>query len=146
MKFTCITEINSPINKVAELFGNTNNLKKWQPGLVSYETFRGNAGEVGAKAKIIFNHRNQTMELTETIMVNNLPEELTALYEHKHMTNTMSNRFTPINANQTKMQTDIHYTKFNGFMPKMMALLLPGVFKKQTQKSLDNFKDFVEKS
>jgi len=145
MKFTCTTEINSPINRVVELFGNTNNLKEWQPGLGSYETISGHAGDVGAKARIIFNYHNQTMELIETMIVNKLPEELTALYEYKHMTNTMSNRFTPINPNQTRMQTDIHYTKFNGFMPKMMALLMPGVFKNQTQKSLDNFKAFVER-
>jgi len=146
MKFTCSTEINSPINKVVALFGDTNNLKQWQPGLVSYEIISGKAGEVGAKAKIIFNYHNQTMELIETMMVNNLPQEKTALYEHKHMVNTMSNRFTAIDVNRTKMQTDIHYTKFNGFMPKMMALLMPGMFKKQTQKSLENFKAFVEKS
>ena len=33
---------------------------------------------------------------------------------------------------------------FNGFMPRLMAMLMPGMFKRQTQKWLDQFKVFSE--
>lgn len=33
----------------------------------------------------------------------------------------------------------------NGIMPKLMAKLFPGMFKKQSQKWMDQFKEFVEK-
>jgi hypothetical protein len=144
MKFACSTEINSPINNVVELFGNTDNLKKWQEGFVSFEHISGTPGEKGAKSKIVYNTGKHIIELTETITTNNLPAEITSLYEHKHMTNTMRNCFTPINADQTKMDIYIEYTKFNGVIPKLMAFFMPGVFKKQTQKWLDNFKRFAE--
>jgi len=41
-------------------------------------------------------------------------------------------------------KVEIEYTRFNGIMPKIMAFLMPGVFKKQTQKWLDQFKMFTE--
>ncbi len=145
MRFTCTTEINVPIDKVITLFDNTANLKKWQNGLVSHEHISGSPGQPGAKSKIVFNTGKHVIELIETITVKNLPHEMTGLYEHKHMVNTMTNRFSSIGENKTRYDAEIHYTKFVGFVPKMMALLMPGIFKKQVQKTIDNFKLFAEK-
>jgi hypothetical protein len=145
MKFTCSVTIHAPVQKVAELFGNEDNYKKWQPGFVSIQHISGDAGEPGAKSKIIVQPGKHTIELVETILVNNLPAEISALYEHKHMVNTMANRFTALGENDTRHETEITYTKFIGFMPKMMALLMPGLFKNQTQQWLEKFKLFAEK-
>ena len=144
MKFTCSVEINAPIAKVVELFDSVENLKKWQTGLVSYDHLSGKQGEPGAKSKIVIETGKHRIELIETILVRNLPHEVTGLYEHEHMVNTMSNRFTPIGENATRYDAEIDYTKFIGFIPKMMALLMPGMFRKQVQKTLDRFKVFVE--
>lgn len=57
----------------------------------------------------------------------------------------MKNRYTSLGTNQTKYDVEIEYTRFNGLLPKMMAIFKAGVFKKQTQKWLDQFKVFVEK-
>lgn len=145
MKFTCAVEINAPITKVVELFDNTDNLKEWQQGFVSHEHVSGTPGAVGAKSKLTYNTGKRIIELTETITAKNLHSEMTALYEHSHMVNTMSNRFSPVSQHKTKMETIIEYTKFYGFMPKLMSILTPGTFKKQTQQWLENFKAFVEK-
>ena len=145
MKFTCSVTINAPINKVVELFTNREKLKEWQDGYVGTKQISGTPGTVGAKSKITYKNRKHLMEITETIMVKNLPSEITALYEHEHMVNTMRNNFTPVSPTQTKWESNIEYTKFIGFIPNLMSLVLPGVFKKQTQKWLDNFKVFAEK-
>ncbi len=55
MKFTCAVKINLPVEKVARLFDDKNNLKDWQEGFVSSESISGKPGEVGAKSKIIYN-------------------------------------------------------------------------------------------
>ena len=144
MKFTCTAEINLPINKVVDLYSNTDNLRKWQDGFVSKELISGSAGQPNAKSRIIMTFRNKKMELIETIQSNNLPEKITALYEHAHMVNTMTSRFQLINDNKTEFNMDIHYTRFIGFMPKLMSLIMPGAFKKQTQKMVDSFKTFAE--
>jgi len=57
----------------------------------------------------------------------------------------MTNRFYPIGKNRTKYDAEIHYTKFIGFVPKIMALRMPGVFRRQVQQTIDKFKSFAEK-
>jgi len=141
MKFICHTDINAPLHKVIELFENPDNLKEWQDGFKSLEPIRGAPGEVGAKSKLTY----EKLELVETIIRNELPEEFKANYEHKHMTNTMSCKFTKIESNKTRFEQEIEYTQFNGFLPKLIAKLFPGMFKKQVQKWLNQFKVFAEK-
>ena len=144
MKFTCKVDIDAPIQKVVELFNNPDNLRKWQDGFISFEHISGNKGEAGSKSRLLYKAGKNGMELIETILVNNLPQEMKGLYEHKHMVNTMSNLFTELENNKTRYVAEIEYTKFIGFIPRMMSLLMPGLFKKQTQKFLNRFKRFVE--
>ena len=146
MKFTCSVEINAPLNKVVELFDNTDNLKKWQEGFVSFDTISGMPGTPGAKSKIVYNSGKHVIELTETIKTKDLPKEMSAFYEHKHMDNFMSNQFSGIDSSRTKMEMHVEYTRFGGIMPKLIAVLMPSIFKKQSQKWLENFKAFVEKN
>ncbi|GHN03076.1 hypothetical protein WSM22_45650 [Cytophagales bacterium WSM2-2] len=146
MKFTCTVDIDKPIDKVILLFENPDNMKEWQDGFVSMTHISGIRGIAGAKSLLVYNTDNRRMELTETVLIKDLPSEMKALYEHTHMVNTMSNRFSSVGSNKTRWNVEIEYTKFNGFVPKMMALFTPGVFRKQTQKWLDQFKVFAEKS
>ena len=141
MKFTCYTDIEAPLNKVIELFENPDNLKEWQDGFISIESISGTPGEVGSKSKLTY----EKLTLIETILRNELPEEFKANYEHKHMVNTMSCRFKKIDSNTTRFEQEINYTKFNGLAIKLMAKLFPGMFKKQVQKWLNQFKTFTEK-
>ena len=145
MKFTCSAEINLPVKRVSALFNDPNNLERWQEGFISHQHLRGIPGEAGAKSRITILHRNRRMILIETIIFKNLPFELDALYEQEHMVNTLANRFISINENKTQYEAQVEYIKFIGFMPKLMALLMPGMFKRQTQKWVNRFKAFAEK-
>lgn len=60
------------------------------------------------------------------------------------MTNTMTSRFSELGENKTEYTAEIEYTKFNGIIPKLMSMLFPGMFKKQSQKWLEQFKSFAE--
>jgi hypothetical protein len=111
---------------------------------VRIEHLSGVPGEVGAKSKIVFRHGKGEMVLIETILVKRRPEELTGLYEHTHMVNTMCNRFRAVGPERTRYEAEIEYTQFNGWMPRLMARLMPGMFKKNTQRMLDRFKTFAE--
>ena len=145
MEFTCSVTINQPIEKVTELFNNPDNLKEWQDGFVRMEHLIGEPGAVGSQTKLVYLIRGKEMELIETILVNELPFEFTGRYEAKTMVNTMKNTFTPLGDNQTQYDAYLQYTEFNGFIVKAMAFLMPGMFKKQTQKWLNQFKAFAEK-
>ena len=144
MKFSCSVDINLPVNRVIELFDNPDNMGKWQDGFVSFEHLSGVSGQPGAKAKVTYNMNGREMVLIETVKVRDLPHEFSGTYEHKHMTNSMKNSFKDLGNNKTRWTAELHYTKLNGFMIKIMAFLFPGMFKKQTQKWLNQFRDFAE--
>jgi hypothetical protein len=79
MNYTCSVEIDLPVEKIVRLFDNDENLKEWQGGFISIEQISGIPGESGAKSRIIFQTGKHRMELMETILVKNLPNEKTGL-------------------------------------------------------------------
>ena len=52
MKYQNEIEIDLPVNKVVELFDNPENLKRWMPGLQSFEHISGTPGQPGAKSRL----------------------------------------------------------------------------------------------
>ncbi len=145
MKYICSVEIDAPIDKVVALWENEENFKEWQDGFESIEHLEGVPHTKNAKSKIVLDGKVR-IELIETILSINLPEEKVALYEHIHMTNTQASRFQTIENNRTRYTSEVEYTKFNGFMIKLMAKLFPGKFKGQSQKWMDQFKTFAEQT
>ena len=85
------------------------------------------------------------MELTETVLVSDLPNEFKILIEHKHLHNTMNSKFTEVDKNTTLWTAEIDYFKVNFWPAKIMMRLFPNMFRKQGQKWSDNFKKFAEK-
>ncbi len=144
MKFTCEITISRPRSEVANAFKNPENLDKWQEGFLRKEPLSGEPEQAGSTANIYFKFGKGEMELTETILSNKLPDSFSGEYVHKHMTNTMLSTFIEISPTETLYKAEVEYTKFVGFMPKLMATLFPGMFKKQVQKWLNNMKIFLE--
>ena len=142
MKYTVETEIDLPLGKVIELFDNPDNLKYWMDGLVNFESISGIPGQPGAKSRLIFRMGNRNIEMTETITVKRLPEEFTGTYEANGVYNIVKNRFISIPGNKTLYITE-NYFEFKGFM-KIIAFIMPGSFKRQSLKYLQDFKRFAE--
>ncbi len=145
MKYICTIEIDLPIERVSTLWADERNFHHWQDGFQSITLLEGEKDAVGAKSKIVLQHGKRRMELLETIITNNLPQERKASYEHIHMTNTQATRFESISDEKTRYISEVEYNQFNGFLPKLMAKLVPGMFKKQSQKWIGQFKAFAEK-
>lgn len=143
MKYNVETEINLPIAKVIELFENPDNMSKWQPGFISLEHLSGTPGKDGAKSILKYKMGKREIEMIETITNNNLPHEFHGTYEAKNVYNIQQNFFTEIGSNKTKWVSNCEF-QLNGFM-KVLGWLMPGMFKKQSQKYLDLFKAFAEK-
>lgn len=142
MKFRCSTIINASIARVADGFTSEEIMKQSQDGFLRKEQLTGEPWTAGSTSKLYY----KNLELKETILSNTLPAAFEALYEHKHMVNTMHCTFTAIDTSTTQLVQEIHYTSFSGFIPKIMASLFPGLFKKQVQKWLDKFKTALEKT
>lgn len=142
MKHTSEITIKQPIDKVIELFDNPDNLKHWQPGLLSFEPISGTPGQPGAKSRLKFDMNGRQIEMIETVTVRNLPSEFSGTYEAKGVYNVSKNYFSAIDAGTTKFVSENEF-QFSGFM-KIIGWLMPGSFKKQSYKYLENFKAFAE--
>ena len=142
MKYSTEVEINLPVKKVVELFDNPDNLKHWMEGLQNFEHISGTPGQPGAKSRLKFKMGNREIEMIETITVRNLPEEFSGTYEAKGVFNIVKNKFIPISVNKTKHITESEF-QFSGMM-KLMGIIMPGAFKKQSMKFLNSFKNFAE--
>jgi len=144
MKFTVKIKINLARNKVIELFDSTENLKKWQPGLLSFEHQSGTPGEVGAKSRLQYKMGKREIEMVETITVKNLPDEFSGIYEAKGVRNEVKNYFYKVDKNTNKWVSENEF-RCSGFI-KIIAFFMPGSFKKETMKYLEYFKEFTENS
>lgn len=143
MKFTVQKEIDRPIEKVVELFDNPENMKHWQPGLVSFEHLSGTPGQPGAKSRLRYKMGKREIEMIETITVRDLPGEFSGTYEAEGVVSTVKNFFKPVSENKTLYITENEFS-FSGFM-KVIGFLMPGAFKKESQKYIEQFKEFAEK-
>ena len=142
MKYELEVDINLPREKVIELFDNQDNISKWQCGLESFEHLSGEPGTVGAKSLIKYNMNKRKIEMTETIIKKDLPNEYWFTFEAKGMWNQVENYFEVIDENTTKWRIDNDF-KGKGMLA-LMLFLMPGMFKKQSLKFMNNFKAFAE--
>lgn len=142
MKYTLEVEIALPSKRVVELFENPENWPKWQPSLISYEQINGSVGETGSKTRLVHKMGGKEVEMIETVESNNLPEKYTVTYEAKGAWNRVVNSFIEEGPDRTKWVFETEF-KCSGFL-KVMAFLMPGMFKKQSRKDMQRFKDFAE--
>lgn len=129
MKIQGSLDIKKPQNIVAELFVDPENIKEYQDGFQKKELVSCKMGQEGSVSKMYYKDKHRTMELTETIISNKLPDSFEALYEHTQMVNVMKCQFIQISSNITRYEYEIEYTRINWFMPKLIAILFPGVTK-----------------
>ncbi len=142
MKYELSVEIEKPIEDVIALFDSVDNLYEWMDGLESFEHLEGTPGEVGAKAKLKFDMNGRKIEMIETITVKDLPREFSATYDAQGVNNIVRNRFQKINDDRTSYETENEF-QFSGIM-KIFSWIMPGQFKKQSLKYMEDFKKFAE--
>jgi len=142
MQFSCETIINLPREKVVRLFDNPGNLKKWMEGLQNFDHISGREGYPGAKSRMVFHNDGRRLELIETIVSRNLPEELIGTYETKGIFNKVANYFYEDGPQRTRWVSENEF-QFSGLM-NLMILFMRSAFPKQTQRHMENFKTFAE--
>lgn len=143
MKYTSEIIVNVPIKEFIEKLDNPENMKHWQRGLIDYDHISGTPNEIGSKMKLTYKMGKREMELVETITFQDLPHALHTTYDTKGMHNIQENFFEEIDANTTKWTSKNEFLA-TSFMLRMMTLLMPGAFKKQSKKYLQDFKNFAE--
>lgn len=144
MKYTTEVIIDLPREEVIRKLDNPENMKHWQRGLVGYKQLNEkDPGAVGAQMELEYKMGKREMVMTETITKYNFPEEFHANYDAKGVHNIQQNYFHEIDSNTTKWVSESEF-QFASFGMKLFGWLMPGAFKKQSQKYLNDFKNFAE--
>lgn len=142
MKYACDMTLDLPRDRVVELMDNEENLYKWQKSLVKYEHESGEPGQVGAVSRQHHKMGKREVHMTETITVRDFPNQFSAIYAADGVWNQIENYFTENPDGTTHWHLTSEF-RCKGFM-RVMCWLLPGMFKKQTQEFMMDFKKFAE--
>ncbi|MBS9462657.1 SRPBCC family protein [Flagellimonas sp. 389] len=142
MKYTSEITVNLNRKAFLEKLNNPEDMKHWQRDLISYEHLSKNPGEEGAQMSMDYKMGKRGFKMVETIIKNNLPEELHSMYDTKGVQNIQKNYFSEIGG-KTKWISENEFI-FSGFGMKLIGLLMPGAFKKQSKQYMEDFKAFAE--
>ena len=143
MKYSTEIQVALSRTKFIEKWDSAENMKHWQKGLKAYKHLDGKPGREGSKMELKYQMGKRDLVMIETILKSNLPYEFHATYDAKGVHNIQKNFFKELDENNTLWVTESEF-QFSGLFMKLMGLLMPGAFKKQTLEYLKSFKAFAE--
>ncbi|KHD75668.1 SRPBCC family protein [Actinoplanes utahensis] len=155
MRYTVSIEIAQPRERVAQLLADPVHLPKWLRGLVLHEPLNGMHGQVGTRSRVVMRTGGQEMEGTETITrrepadLHGIPAESVVFFEReivaKGMWSAARERLTEAGPESTLWVSENEY-RFSGVLMRLMGLVMPGAFRKQSSQHMQDFKAFAEQS
>jgi hypothetical protein len=153
MKYTNSIEIALPQETVAQLLADPAHLPKWLRGLVLHEPLSGVHGQLGTRSRVVMQSGRQTMECTETITrrepadLHAIPRGVVVHFDREivgaGMWSVVRERLTGVNPRTTLWESESEY-RFSGLLMRLVGLLMPSAFRKQSQQHLQDFKAFAE--
>ena len=153
MKYTVSIEIALPRERVAQMLADPEHMPKWLRGLVVHEPLSGEHGQVGTTSRVVLQTGQQQIEATETITrrepvdLHGIPSDSVVHFEReivaKGMWSAARERLTEAGPEATLWESENEY-RFSGVMMRLVGLLMPGAFRKQSQRHMQDFKAFAE--
>jgi Polyketide cyclase / dehydrase and lipid transport len=153
MKYTVSIEIALPRERVAQLLADPAHLPKWLRGLVLHEPLNGTHGQVGTTSRVVMQMGKQKMEGTETITrrepvdLHGIPRESVVHFDREIVSegtwSAVRDQLTEAGPQTTLWESESEY-RFKGLMMRLIGLLMPGAFRKQSQQYMHDFKAFAE--
>ena len=142
MKFHLETTVDISFERLIQLFENPENLHKWQPSVISFKRLSGEIGQEGATSELYYDMIIKKIVMKETVLKRDLPDLFVLRYDADGVSNVVTNNFKQLSNGKTRwiMHNDF---KFSGVM-RFAAGALKGVFKKQTELTMERFKKFAE--
>ena len=153
MKYTVSIEIAMPREAVAQLLADSAHLPKWLRGMVLHEPLSGVHGHVGTKSRVVMQMGQQKFEATETITrrepadLREIPQGSVVHFEREivgeGMWSAARDRLTEAGPDTTHWESENEY-RFSSLMMRLVGLLMPGTFRKQSLQHMQDFKAFAE--
>lgn len=142
MNYQTHIQINKPLEEVISKYTDSNGYKHWMRGLSEYKTYEGVTGETGAKSIVRFDLGKRKIEMSETILSNDLPNSITVRYDAPGVRNVVKSEFTAA-GNKTEIVQHQEF-KFQNLGMRIFGVLFPRIFKKQSQQYANDFKAYIE--
>jgi hypothetical protein len=153
LRYTVSVEIALPREKVAQLLADSAQLPKWLRGMVLHEPLNGMHGQVGTKSRVVLQMGQQTIEATETITrrepadLHGIPSDSVVHFDReivtKGMWNAVRERLTEAGPEKTLWVSESEF-RFSGLLMRLIGLVMPRAFRKQSQQHMQDFKAFAE--
>ena len=143
MKYLTEITVNVPLSEFIRKFDDVEKMELWQKDLISHKHLSGIPGKEGSRMELRYRMGKREITMVETIIKRNLPHEFHATYDAKGAHNVQKNYFKAVDENTTKWISESEF-QFSGFFLKMMALLMPGSFRKQSMSFMKDFKAYAE--
>lgn len=137
MRFTKEVVLNKPIDQVRVLTSDPAHIHEWQPDLVSITPHSETPGAAGSTATLTY--RKFTLE--ETVLAATA-DERTSRYETRGMIHTITNRYSAIDANSTKLVSDSEI-ELVGLL-RLGRRILEKSLREQSERNIDDFKAYVD--
>ena len=154
MKYTVSIEISLPRERVVQLLADPQQLPKWLRGLVLHEPLLGTHGQVGTKSRVVMQMGKRKIECTETITrrepveLNGISSESVVHFEREivgeGMWSAVRDRLTEMGPQTTLWQSESEF-RFSGLPMRLVGLLMPGAFRKQSRQHMEDFQAFAER-
>lgn len=154
MKYTVSIEIAVPLERAAQLLADPENMPKWLRGLVLHEPLAGAHGQVGTRSRVVLRMGEQAFECIETVTrrepadLRDIPRGSVVRFEREIVGNGMWSAarelLTEAGPHTTRWDSESEY-KFSGVMMRMVGLVMPGMFRKQSLRHMQDFKAFAER-
>ncbi len=143
MKYATEVTIAAPREVVAGLFDDPSLLTEWRPNLVSFRPLEGVPGQPGSTSEVVERMGRREIRMIETIVERRMPDLFAATYEADGVWNLVENRFSEAGPDSTRWRIDTEF-RCTGLVLRLMTLFAPGLFRRETLKFQNQFKDFVE--
>jgi hypothetical protein len=154
MKYTLSIEIAVPRERVDQLLADPEHLSKWLRGLVLHEPLSGVHGQVGTKSRVVMQMGQQKIECTETITrrepvdLHGIPSGSVVHFDReiigKGMWSAVRDRLSEIGPETTLWVSESEF-QFSGLLMRLVGLLMPAAFRKQSLQHMQDFKAFAER-
>lgn len=153
VKYTNSIEIALPRERVAQLLADPAHLPMWLRDLVVHEPLNGVHGELGTESRVVMRSGKQELECVETITrrepadLRAIPEGTVVHFDREivgaGMWSVVRDSLTEAGPEATLWESESEY-RFSGLLMRLVALLMPGAFHKQSQRHMEDFKAFAE--
>ncbi|MDG4831542.1 SRPBCC family protein [Solwaraspora sp. WMMD1047] len=153
MRYANSIEIDLPREKVAQLLADPAHLPKWLRGMVLHEPVNGEHGQVGTTSRVVLQAGKRQLELTETVTrrepadLHGIPKDVVVHFDRETvgagMWSVVRDRLTEAGPETTRWESESEF-RFSSPLMRLVGLLMPGAFRKQSQQHMQDFKAFAE--